>query len=272
MYRLGILATLLHLLTAAPTAASLQQSSVFHPESFDVGGVRRNALVYPGSGTRSQAGAAAVFVFHGHSGTAAVAAQRFRIHELWPEAVVVYMQGIPGVPGIQDPEAKQTSWQKLSGQVGDRDVKFFDAALERIQKKYRIDPSRIYVLGHSNGSRFVNVLWNMRGQKIAALCAACGSGEDLIETASPNSVFVIAGRKDPLVPLAVQLQSIERIRKLLKTDQSKAREEGYARFEPGVSGTELVTYIHPDGHALPLEALPMVITFFQRHKNASAMR
>jgi polyhydroxybutyrate depolymerase len=244
------------------TALSLGEAK---SESFTVDGVERQALVYPNSKPASTGGAPVVFVFHGHGGTAQYAARRFRIHELWPEAVVVYMQGIPGVQGITDPEGKLNGWQKAPGEVGDRDIKFFDAALERIQKKDKTDPNRVYVLGHSNGGRFVNVLWSSRGDKLAALCSAAGPGGMLIDKAPTKSVYIIAGEKDPLVPFQTQQNSIERARRLLKTDQSKARVNGLERAEPGVNGSELVTYIHAGGHEVPLEALPSVISFFKRH-------
>lgn len=234
-------------------------------ETFTVDGVERQALVYPNSKAASTAGAPLVFVFHGHGGTAQYAARRFRIHELWPEAVVVYMQGIPGVQGITDPEGTRNGWQKAPGEVGDRDIKFFDAALDRVRTKYKADPNRVYVLGHSNGGRFVNVLWNTRGDKLAALCSAAGPGGMLIDKAVTKSVFIIAGEKDPLVPFQTQQNSIQRVRRLLKTEEAKARVNGLERTEPGVNGSELVTYIHPGGHEVPLEALPSVIKFFQRH-------
>lgn len=235
------------------------------PEGFTVDGVERQALIFANSKPAATAGAPVVFVFHGHGGTAQYAARRFRIHELWPEAVVVYMQGIPGVKGITDDEGTRNGWQKAPGEVGDRDLKFFDAALERIQKKYKTDPNRVYVLGHSNGGRFVNVLWNSRGDKLAALCSAAGPGGILIDKAPPKSVFIIAGEKDPLVPFQTQQNSILRARRLLKTDESKAKVNGLERTEPGVNGSELVTYIHPGGHEVPLEVLPSVISFFKRH-------
>lgn len=234
-------------------------------EGFTVDGVERQALVFSNSTPAATAGAPVVFVFHGHGGTAQYAARRFRIHELWPEAVVVYMQGIPGVKGITDAEGTRNGWQKTPGEVGDRDLKFFDAALERIQKKYKTDPNRVYVMGHSNGGRFVNVLWNSRGEKLAALCSAAGPGGMLIDKAPPKPVFIIAGEKDPLVPFQTQQNSILRARRLLKTDESKARVNGLERTEAGVNGSELVTYIHPGGHEVPLEALPSVIGFFKRH-------
>lgn len=234
-------------------------------KTVEVDSVQRQAIVYPNSRNAQQSGAPVVFVFHGHGGTAQNAARRFQLHSLWPEAVVVYMQGLPGVQGITDPEGERTGWQKSPGALADRDVKFFDTTLAQIQKQYRTDPRRVYLLGHSNGSRFVNVLWNMRGDKIAALCSSGGQGGRLLEGARPLSVFMIAGEKDPLVPYKSQMLSIEYARKLLKTDSSKAKVEGYARTEPGINGIEWVGYLHPGGHEFPLDAIPMIVKFFQRH-------
>lgn len=234
-------------------------------ETFTLADVERHAILFANAKSTRGAGAPVVFVFHGHGGTAQNVARRFCIHELWPEAIIVYMQGIPGVQGITDPEGTHNGWQKNPGELGDRDLKFFDAALELAHKKYKADPNRVYVLGHSNGGRFVTLLWKMRGDKIAALCSAAGPGGRLIQDAKPKPVFIIAGEKDPLVPFQAQQYSIEIARKLLKADASKAKVEGLLRTEPGVSGTELVTYMHPGGHQFPTEALPSVISFFKRH-------
>lgn len=223
----------------ALTAFSAGQAQM---ETFTIDGVERQTIVYSNAKPAPGPGAPVVFVFHGHGGTAQKVARRLHIHELWPEAVVFYMQGIPGVVGIRDPEAARNGWQKSPGDVGDRDIKFFDAALERIQKKYKTDPNRVYVLGHSNGARFVNVLWNSRGDKLAGLCSAAGPGGRLIERAVPKPAFIIAGEKDPLVPFRNQKLSIELARKLLKTDQSRAKVNGFERTDPGVNGIELVTY------------------------------
>jgi polyhydroxybutyrate depolymerase len=232
-------------------------------ETFAIDGAERQAIVY----THSKPAPAipVVFVFHGHGGTAQNAARRFRVHELWPEAVVVYMQGLPGVAGITDPEGRRSGWQKSPGEVGDRDVKFFDAALERIQRMYKTDPNRVYLLGHSNGSRFANVLWNMRGDRLTAICSSSGQGGRLLLGVKPKPVFIIAGEKDSLVPYEGQKRSIELVRKLLRVDPARSRVEGLVRTEAGPGGTELVTYIHPGGHQFPTEALPIVVSFFKRH-------
>jgi len=225
----------------------------------------RTALVYPNSAPAPKTGAPLLLVFHGHGGRVEGTARRFNLQQLWPEAVVVYLQGLPGVVGITDAEGKLPGWQKNSGELGDRDVKFVDAALEQIQKQYQTDPNRVYALGHSNGARFVNVLWKMRGEKFAAFCSSSGQGGLMLRGATPKPIFIIAGEKDQLVPYQGQVMSVELTRRLLETDSSKAKTEGYTRTEPGINGTELVTYLHPGGHEFPPAALPLAVKFFQRH-------
>ena len=59
---------------------------------WNVEGTPRRALVQLPASTN---GAPIIFAFHGHGGTMNFAARKFRLHELWPEAVVVYPQGLP---------------------------------------------------------------------------------------------------------------------------------------------------------------------------------
>ena len=70
-----------------------------------------------------------VFDFHGHGGTAKHAARTHHFHEAWPEAVVVYMQGLNTPGKLTDPEGKKSGWQSGPGDQKDRDLKFFDAVL-----------------------------------------------------------------------------------------------------------------------------------------------
>jgi polyhydroxybutyrate depolymerase len=253
----GAIASLL-LLAATPAEGELQ--------TFKVDGVRRQAVVYVSAKPAPASGAPLVFVFHGRGGKAERAAARFKLHEHWPEAVVVYMQGLPGAGGINDRAGNQPGWQSLPGDQGDRDVKFFDAGLAQIQKQYKTDPNRVYLLGHSNGARFANVLWQMRGDKLAALCSASAQGGRIIRDCKPKSIFMIIGEKDIIVPFNGQRRSIDLVRQVLKTDESKGKTAGLARTEIGKDNTELVIYIHPGGHEFPDAAIPLVVRFFQRHQ------
>jgi polyhydroxybutyrate depolymerase len=251
------LASLL-LLAAAPTEGKLQ--------TFNVDPVPRQAVVYANTKQPPADGAPLVFVFHGRGGQAKRAAARFRLQEHWPESVVVYMQGLPGAAGVKDPAGKQPGWQSAPGEQRDRDVKFFDAALAQLQKQHKTDADRVYLLGHSNGARFANVLWQMRGDKLAALCSAAAQGGRLIRDCKPKSIFMIMGEKDTIAPFNWQRRSIDLARQVLGADPTKGETEGLARTEPGKDNTELVTYIHPGGHEFPDEAVPLVVEFFQRHK------
>ena len=69
---------------------------------WQIDGVAREALVHVPADARSSA-TPVLFAFHGHGGTAKNAAFHYNYQKLWPEALVVYMQGLPTV-GKTDPE------------------------------------------------------------------------------------------------------------------------------------------------------------------------
>jgi polyhydroxybutyrate depolymerase len=72
----------------------------------------------------------------------------------WPEALVIYMQGLPTPGLLGDIEGKHPGWQQTPGQLEDRDLKFFDTVLAAIKEKYPVDDRRIYATGFSNGGFF----------------------------------------------------------------------------------------------------------------------
>ncbi len=232
--------------------------------SIEVDGVKREAIVIPGSKVAPEAGSPLIFAFHGHGGTARNSQNRFELHKHWPEAIVVYMQGLPGVPGIRDPEGNRAGWQKNPGELNDRDVKFFDAMLKEIKEKHKIDDKRIYAMGHSNGSRFVCVLWKMRGETFAAVSTSGGQGGLMLRDAKPLPLLAIAGQKDPLVPFTGQRLSIDMLVRGYQIDKSKSKKEGLLELMLGKDGVELVTMFHPGGHEWTKEMNPEIIKFFKR--------
>ena len=118
------------------------QSPVSASRTWDVDGVKREAIVHVPA-KKSDAKLPLVFDFHGHGGTAKNAARTHHIHETWPEAVVVYMQGLNTPGKLTDPEGKKSGWQSGPGDQKDRDLKFFDAVLTSMKKDYPIDENRI---------------------------------------------------------------------------------------------------------------------------------
>src|SRR4051794_32201020 len=99
--------------------------------------VARQALVHvPPAADKTPA--PLIFAFHGHGGTMRYAAT-FGYHKLWPEAIVVYMQGLNTPGAITDPEGKKPGWQRTAGDQKDRDLKFFDEVLASLRKEYKVD-------------------------------------------------------------------------------------------------------------------------------------
>lgn len=235
----------------------------------DIGGIEREAIVWAPADARRRP-APVLLVFHGHGGSAAQAARRYQLHVRWPEAIVAYGQGLP-TPSLYDPKGRKAGWQHHPGDDGDRDLAFVDALLARLGRDYRIDRDRVHAFGHSNGSRFVYVLWIERGGTFASFVTSSAQGGTLpLQARMPRAIFASAGERDPLVPYAWQLASIDRVRRVLETDPLRATVDGYLRVEPGRDGTALATYLHPGGHELPEAALPQALEFLQEHSRPSA--
>src|SRR5512143_4367545 len=71
-----------------------------------IDGVAREALVFPPKGGGK---APVVFAFHGHGANMCQAAGSMAFQKAWPEALVVYMQGLPTPSGI-DPFGLLRGW------------------------------------------------------------------------------------------------------------------------------------------------------------------
>ena len=232
--------------------------------NFEIEGARRRAVVYEGDAKRQKS--PVVFVFHGHGGNAQIAQRRLNFHGAWREALVVYMEGIPGVKGITDEAGALNGWQKNPGELADRDVKFFDEVLKRLAKDYKTDKNRIYAVGHSNGARFVNVLWAMRAEKLAALCSVAAQGGLMIRDAPPRSIWMCIGERDPIVPARGQKLSVEVVKKVLKVDEKSAKTDGEITTYRGTKETELVVELRDAGHEFPQSSIPKIVEFFKRHE------
>ncbi len=145
-----------------------------------IDGVTREALIYiPATATTNAA--PVVFAFHGHGGSMKNAAKMFGYQTIWPEAIVVYMQGLNTPGQLTDPEGKKPGWQKSVGDQGDRDLKFFDAVLASLTKDYRVNKRRVYSTGHSNGGGFTYLLWTARGEQFAAFAPSAAVSRTLVE-------------------------------------------------------------------------------------------
>ncbi|MCI0362161.1 MAG: prolyl oligopeptidase family serine peptidase [Planctomycetaceae bacterium] len=234
-----------------------------------VGETAREALLYAPAAAISTP-APVVFAFHGHGGTMQRAAVMFHYHDVWPEAIVVYMQGLNTPGRLTDPEGRRPGWQLGPGAQGDRDLKFFDAVLATLKSDYRVDESRIYATGHSNGGGFTYLLWRTRGEVFAAMApsAAAGPGAEWnkrLADLAPKPVLHLAGEKDPLVKYEWQQAAMETLRKLNGCEPAGSEWAKWCTLYPSKTGTPVVTLIHPGAHNFPPEAPALFVKFFKEH-------
>jgi len=223
--------------------------------------VTREALVYPPA--KAADGAAPVlFAFHGHGGSMENAARSFRYHEVWPEAVIVYPQGLDTPGALVDPKGEKSGWQSRLGEQGDRDLAFFDSMLADILRDYSADARRVFAAGHSNGGTFTFLLWSARGKTLAGVATSGAVPLDKSARLSPKPAFHSAGRTDPLVKFAWQERAMEAIKKTNRCGQGQPWGL-FCTCYPSTANAPLVTYVHPGGHEYPSEASEAIARFFR---------
>jgi len=229
-----------------------------------VGDLAREGLVY--APTKPADGPAPlVFGFHGHGGTMRQAARSFPIHDHWPEAVVVYLQGVPTPGRLSDPEGKKSGWQHGAGEQGDRDLRFFDAVLASMKDKFKIDEKRIYATGHSNGGAFTYLLWASRPGLFAAIAPSAAAGAKNIADSKPAPVLHLAGEKDNLVKFEWQMRAVAAVRAFNGCeDQGKPWDKGCTIYASS-KDAPVVTFIHPGAHGYPAEGPALTVKFFREH-------
>lgn len=238
--------------------ALLATASAPFVQDFNVDGVARQALVFPGQGPGPHP---LVLAFHGHSGNMRQASRSFGLQDLWPQATIIYPQGLP-TKGMTDPEGKYNGWQQKPEDEGGRDIKFTDEILAWVKD---VDRRHVYAMGHSNGGRFTYVLWATRGNVFTAYGPSSSPGIGLVRQMKPASAFCVAGQSDPIVPFVSQQLTIRQLERLNGVDLSKGTKQGYVTLANGKSGIELGTYIHPGGHVFPQEAAAAMVALFKRH-------
>lgn len=229
-----------------------------------VEGTTREGLLYVPSSAKSTP-APVVFAFHGHGGTMRNASRTFSYHTHWPEAIVVYMQGL-NTPGLlTDPEGKKPGWQSAVGKQDDRDLKFFDAVLASLREDCKVDNRRIYSTGHSNGGGFTYLLWAARPDVFAAMAPSSAPATRVLKDLKPKPVLHVAGETDPLVKFEWQKATTDALRKLNGCDENGTAWEKWCTLYPSKAGTPVVTFIHPGNHTFSQEAPPVIVKFFKEH-------
>jgi polyhydroxybutyrate depolymerase len=230
-----------------------------------VDGVEREALVFPPREAQAAARHPLVVAFHGHGGRTRSTSVRMHIHTLWPQAIVVYPQGL-NTPTPHDPAGTRPGWQGSAGDLGDRDLRFFDAIVATMRRSYGVDRRRIYATGFSNGAVFSLLLWAQRPQTIAAIGEVAGRLDPSETLTTARALVAIAGRSDTVAPFAVQKRTMELARRINDASGPGLPCGPYCRLYPSANGPVPVkTFVHPGGHVYPLWASTKIVAFLRSH-------
>jgi polyhydroxybutyrate depolymerase len=257
---------LLLLLFAAATLRAQQLPAGLEKLTLDAGGTAREALLYTPPAAKEKP-SPLVFVWHGHGGGMIQSALSFQLHRHWPEAIVVYPQGLPTPGKLTDPEGKRAGWQNAAGNQNDRDLKFYDALLTKLKADWKVDPRRIYSTGHSNGGAFTYLLWAERGATLAAVAPSAAVMRQ-VEKLKPLPAMHLAGEKDPLVKYQWQQLMMTAVRRRNGCAPEGQPAGKFATLYPSPGGAPVLTYIHPGDHAFPRDAVPQIVKFLQQHQQA----
>jgi Poly(3-hydroxybutyrate) depolymerase len=232
--------------------------------TWDVDGVKREALVFVPT-MKAGAKVPVVFAFHGHGGNMQGFSRMARLQQLWPEAIVVYPQGLPS-PTPRDTAGLRPGWQFEAGQSGDRDLKFIDTMLESLKKTYGVDEKRIYSTGFSNGAGFSYLLWAKRAKDFAAFGICAGATPEKISEAKP--AIIIAGQSDKVLPFATQQEALVAARLVDQANGIGQSCGPFCTLYPSTVKTPVKTIIHPGGHLFMPGMAQEIVAFFKANPSS----
>jgi len=263
---LRALPLLASLLAVAPIQSTTPQAQAGQVLRLQVAGVAREALVFAPTAKTTNGLAPLVLAFHGHGGSMGNAAMSMHFQTAWPEAVVVYPQGLPTRTDV-DPEGRNPGWD--SGEASslgpdNRDLALVDALLTRLHADYHLDDSRLYAAGFSNGAFFSLMLWAAHGQTYAAFGIVAGGVRNWMPPIG-RPVIYIGGEKDPLVTPDIQHDTIEKVRRFdSATGKGDACGPGCTLYG-STTLTPVRVLTHPGAHVFPPMATGAIVTFFKNH-------
>jgi polyhydroxybutyrate depolymerase len=226
--------------------------------TWKVGDDTRSAIVYPPSRNSAGGKAPLIFSFHGR-GDDMQNFQHTDMHRAWPEAIVVYFQGLPGRRDAV------SGWQVEKGQDDDRDLRLVDAALASLRDRFKVDDARIYSTGFSNGANFTYLLWAERPGVFAAYAPVAGRLRPSVQPKQPKPLFHVAGTRDTQIPFADQKDAIDTALRVDGVSGQGASCGNGCTIYGSTSATPVMTWIHPGGHEYPEGTSERIAKFFRDH-------
>lgn len=226
---------------------------------WQVDGETREAIVYAQGENPNGKELPLVLSFHGY-GDNMHNFQHTDMHLVWPDAVVVYFQGLRtrrGLPG----------WQ-VESDGDNRDLKLVDRALTSLRARYNIDENRIYATGFSNGGMFTYLLWAERPSIFAAYAPVAARLRPSVQPEQPSPLFHVAGKRDQVVRFSDQETAIKVGVAVNAVGNARTScGEDCTVYGPSTP-TPVMTWIHPGAHVYPRGTTERIVSFFRDNSRA----
>ena len=223
---------------------------------WQVNGSTREAIVQAPDTAATGEPLPLVLSFHGY-GDNMENFQYTNLHVVWPEAVVVYFQGLERSRGLR-------GWVTEPGR-SNRDLALVDVAVASLKDRFRIDGDRIYATGYSNGGGFTYLLWSERAEMFAGFAPVAARFRDGVRPEVPRPVFVIAGDRDRVVQFEDQQAAFESAININDVrDESMECGNGCTLYGAATEMPVMV-WVHHGAHVYPRGASEGIVTFFRRY-------
>jgi polyhydroxybutyrate depolymerase len=254
------------LILAMWLGCTVSSMAAVNDRDWNVDGIQRTGIVCTPEPNAHQpsAGWPVVFVFHGHGGNARQIRRQFQTDTFWPDAIVVYLQGLPTVGQLTDPQGVRAGWDSVDTTDKNKDLRFYDLVLKDLIAHQHIDTKHVFSTGHSNGGGFTFTLWAHRGDTLAAIAASSSSGtRSDWPLLKPKPAMMSSGRNDPLVKFAWQSRMIEHLKSLNGVAANGKPWGRNGTWYASDTGTPVATIIYDGGHAPPMDLGQRVVEFFK---------
>jgi polyhydroxybutyrate depolymerase len=166
------------------------------PETFQVGGRERHAIVALPEEYRADLPHALIFAFHGRTSPNARARRYFGLEAAAERpAIYVYPAALTDRTGRftwADPEDSPNAL---------RDFALFDHIFEQMTAAYCVDLEAVYAVGHSLGASFANSLACARADRIRGVASAAG-GIAASECSGEVAGLLLHNPRDRAVPVS----------------------------------------------------------------------
>jgi polyhydroxybutyrate depolymerase len=233
-----------------------------HLQTWRVDRDTREAIIYPPAVRNPGTPVPLVLSFHGH-GDNMDNFQHTNLHEAWPEALVVYFQGLPSrTDGL-------AGWQVEKGQDADRDLKLVDVAIRSLHESFAIDDARVYATGFSNGANFTYLLWAERPNVFAAFAPVAARLRPSVLPTQQKPLFHVAGTRDRQIPFEAQKDAIEIAKRIDGPAGEPVSCGGGCLVYAASTPHPVMTWIHQGGHEYPTSTSERIARFFREHPGRS---